>query len=151
VIGHSYGSTLVSIALAKQPLAVDSVVLVGSAGIPNGLTAADLHVPAEQVFVSQADTDWLATFGQKTSGRANPEDAAWGAATFGVDGTTLPDGTVLEPAKGHNAVGGSEIDDQRKYFGPRTESLRNIQRIVRGQSVTEGTRNDPHPRLVYDR
>lgn len=151
VIGHSYGSTLVSIALAKRPLTVDSVVLVGSAGIPNGLTAADLHVPAEHVFVSQADTDWLATVGQKTGGRANPEDAAWGAATFGVDGTTLPDGTVLEPVKGHNAVGGSEIDDQRKYFGPRTESLRNIQRIVRGQSVTEGTRNDPYPRLVYDR
>jgi pimeloyl-ACP methyl ester carboxylesterase len=151
VIGHSYGSTLVTLALATQPHDVDSVVIVGSAGIPDGLTAFDLHVPAEQVFVSQADKDWLATFGQKTSGRANPENATWGAKLFGVDGAILPDGTVLEPAESHNAVGGSEAEDRRKYFGDRTESLRNIHRIMRGESVTEGSRNDPHLGLVYDR
>ena len=151
VIGHSYGSTLVSLALAQEPLGVDSAVMVGSAGIPDDLTAPDLHVLTEQLFVSQADKDWLATFGQKTSGRANPEDPSWGGTLFGVDGTVLPDGTVLEPVEGHNAVGGSATDDQRKYFGAGTESLRNIQRILRDESVTEGMRNDPHLRLVHDR
>jgi hypothetical protein len=144
VIGHSYGSTLVALALATRPLAVDSVVLVGSAGIPDHLAASDLNVPGEQVFVSQAQTDVLARFGQKVSGRVDPESEAWGARVFGVDGATLTDGTRLEPVVGHNAVGGSETDDRRKYFGADTESLHNIRRILRGETVTDGRRTDLH-------
>ncbi|WP_445996293.1 alpha/beta fold hydrolase [Okibacterium fritillariae] len=149
VIGHSYGSTLVALALATRPLAVDSVVLVGSAGIPDHLALSDLNVPAEQVFVSQAQTDVLARFGQKVGGRVDPESEAWGARVFGVDGATLTDGTRLEPVVGHNAVGGSETDDRRKYFGADTESLHNIRRILRGENVTDGRRTDLHVHGEY--
>lgn len=139
VIAHSYGSTVATMALAQQPLGVDSVIIVGSAGIADGIVAADLHVPSASIFVAQAEKDGLATVG-RLSGRANPEQEEWGARAFGVDGVALADGTVLDAVQQHNAVGSSEDDDRGKYFGDGTESLHNIRRILMGESITRGAR-----------
>lgn len=139
VIAHSYGSTVATMALAQQPLGVDSVIIVGSAGIADGIVAADLHVPSASIFVAQAETDGLATVG-RLSGRANPEQEEWGARAFGVDGVAVADGTVLDAVQQHNAVGSSEDDDRGKYFGDGTESLHNIRRILMGESITRGAR-----------
>lgn len=139
VIAHSYGSTVATVALAQQPLGVDSVIIVGSAGIADGFVAADLHVPSASIFVAQAEKDGLATVG-RLSGRANPEQEDWGARAFGVDGVALGDGTVLDAVQQHNAVGTSEDDDRGKYFGDGTESLHNIRRILKSDSITRGAR-----------
>ncbi len=139
VIAHSYGSTVATMALAQQPLGVDSVIIVGSAGIADGIVAADLHVPSASIFVAQAEKDGLATVG-RLSGRANPEQEEWGARAFGVDGVAVADGTVLDAVQQHNAVGSSEDDDRGKYFGDGTESLHNIRRILMGESITRGAR-----------
>lgn len=139
VIAHSYGSTVATMALAQQPLGVDSVIIVGSAGIADGIVAADLHVPSASIFVAQAEKDGLATVG-RLSGRANPEQEEWGARAFGVDGVALADGTALDAVQQHNAVGSSENDDRGKYFGDGTESLHNIKSILMGESITRGAR-----------
>jgi hypothetical protein len=140
LVAHSYGTTTISITLADKDHHVDTVTFLGSAGIPNDISINDLHVDPEKVFVTDAERDRLADFGRFVSGRQDPERTGWGATLFGSDGTVLPDGTELEPADMHNAVGGNEKDDDRKYLGEDSESLYNVQNIITGheERITEG-------------
>ena len=140
LVAHSYGTTTISIALADKEHHVDTVTFLGSAGIPNDISVNDLHVDAEKVFVTDAEEDHLSDFGRFISGRQDPEKTGWGATLFGSDGSTLPNGNWVDAAEEHNAVGGNEKDDARKYLGEGSESLYNVRRIITGKYdlVTEG-------------
>ncbi|MFF1573672.1 alpha/beta hydrolase [Leifsonia sp. NPDC058292] len=139
VIGHSYGTVVVSLALRDADRHVDAVVFVASAGIPRSITVSSMHVDPSRVYATRAPADWVAPVGQWVSRRKDPTDRAWGARIFGSDGEALPDGRKLDAVDGHDAIGGSEDDDKYKYFGPNTESIANILGIMAGdyQRVTQ--------------
>lgn len=149
VVAHSYGTTVATSALEWGDYGVDSVTLVASAGALSGISASTLHVDPRHVFVTQAATDQLATFGRRISGRSNPNDRQWGGRRFGSDGTTLPDGTQLDRVDGHNPIGPDAEHDAYRYFGGHTESLRNILAIIDGRYAelthSEHPPQDPHP------
>ncbi|MFF2050224.1 alpha/beta fold hydrolase [Leifsonia sp. NPDC058194] len=129
VVGHSYGTTTATYGLAQQDLRVDNVILVASAGIDPAITSGDLH--AHGVYVTEAMRDDVADLGRLT-GRRDPSESAFGAFVFGSDGATLADGTILEPVKGHDAIGKRESADLNTYFGRPTETMENIERIIHG-------------------
>jgi hypothetical protein len=133
VLGHSYGATTAAIALANTEHAVDSFVMIGSAGIPSSIGLDDLQVPRERVFASEATADDIAASGQFWSGRANPASVEWGAQLFGSNGTTLADGTILAAVRAHDAVGADDEADADKYLGDGTQSLYGIRKIVTGR------------------
>jgi len=133
VVGHSYGTVVVAIALSAADRRVDSVSLVASAGIPSDINASSLHVDSTHVFATQAIADGIAPLGQFGSGRHDPTAPSWGARVFGSDGEVLPDGSELDAVDGHNAIGGTEQDDKYKYFGRDTESLVNIIHVIDGE------------------
>lgn len=133
VVGHSYGTAVVTLALSASDRNVDSVSLVASAGIPDGIDARSLHVDPAHVYVTLAPSDSTARLGQAISERQDPTAASWGAVVFGSDGEILLDGTKLDAVQGHNAIGGNENDDRYRYFGPSSESLVNIRAIIRGE------------------
>lgn len=131
VIGHSYGTTTATYGLAERDLRVDNVILVASAGIDPAITSADLHANGG-VFATEAMRDDIADLGRLT-GRRDPREGGFGSYVFGSDGATLPDGTLLEPVRGHDAIGKREGADINTYFGEKTEAMENIQRIITGR------------------
>jgi hypothetical protein len=133
VLAHSYGSTTAAIALAEAEHAVNSFVMIGSAGVPSHIHLDDLNVPSDRVFASEATADELAAKGQFWSGRTNPASAEWGARLFSSNGTTLADGTILAAVRAHDAVGADDEADHEKYLGDGTQSLYGIRKIVTGQ------------------
>lgn len=147
VIGHSYGTPVVTNALASTDLHVNNVILVASAGIEPGISASDLHVE-QGVYATQGVRDNLADVGRDFSGRTDPRDTGFGATTFSSDGITLSNGTVLAGVTGHNAVGGTEAGDQGHYLGRGTESLWNIQQIIEGGHVIPPLTLAPGPSLA---
>lgn len=95
VIAHSYGTTMISIALGITDYPVSSAVLVASAGIPDGIEVTDLNVAPgpdgqPEVYVTLADEDHLATKGSFFGSRTNPADDGdpWGSK-FSADGITV--------------------------------------------------------------
>ena len=112
VFGHSYGSTVSLVALARGSVEVDAFVMVGSPG-SGSQSADDLAVADGNVFVGEADWDPAvnsAFFG------SDPGAAAYGAHTLGVDGARdRVTGRWLNGSLGHNA-----------YFTPGSESLHNM-------------------------
>ena len=112
VFGHSYGSTVSLVALARGSVEVDAFVMVGSPG--SAIQSVDeLAVADGNVFVGEADWDPAvnsAFFG------SDPGAAAYGARTLGVDGARdRITGNWLNGSLGHNA-----------YFTPGSESLHNM-------------------------
>ncbi|WP_310889732.1 alpha/beta hydrolase [Clavibacter capsici] len=75
VIAHSYGSTMAADALAARDLGVDAFVMLGSAGIEDGIDdARDLH--ARHVYAGEAaDDDEAAWGGSPGRIRARPASA----------------------------------------------------------------------------
>jgi hypothetical protein len=121
LVGHSYGSTVVGAAVQAGPQRADDLVLLGSPGV-----LADrvdrLGLSGHRVYVGEAALDPVADVG--VFGR-DPGDRAFGATRIRVDaapGAPWPDRVI---AHSH-------------YFDPRSESLRNIARVVvgRGSDVT---------------
>ena len=121
LVGHSYGSTVVGAAVQAGPQRADDLVLLGSPGV-----LADrvdrLGLSGHRVYVGEAALDPVADVG--VFGR-DPGDRAFGATRIRVNaapGAPWPDRVI---AHSH-------------YFDPRSESLRNIARVVvgRGSDVT---------------
>ena len=112
VFAHSYGSTVSLAALASGAVRADALVLVGSPGSPVQ-SVSDLDVPAENVYVGEADWDPAvdsAFFG------ADPGDSSFGAKKLGVSGADdRLTGDRLAGSFGHN-----------DYFTPGSESLHNM-------------------------
>jgi len=113
VVGHSYGTTAAGYAL-RNDLDAEDVVFVGSPGV-DADTAGEL-AEGYTAWAAQTDDDWIdrvpniRILGAAGHGR-DPTDPAFGAQVFDT-------GT----ARGHS-----------EYFLWRTESLRNIARIVTGR------------------
>lgn len=130
VMAHSYGSTAALMALDDGGVTVDALAVLGSPGSP-AESVADLNVRDGNVFVGEAEWDPIpqsAFFG------ADPGSRDFGAhrlsVSGGIDAITQ---RSLAPSIGHNA-----------YFGPGTESLRNLALIGinRTHFVTDGSEAD---------
>lgn len=162
VLAHSYGTTMAADALTHTKHPVDSFTMLGSAGIDTQVvkSLSDLHVKqasgSAAIFTTAAELDYLAPFGSTVGGRAEPNpEAAFspaaaaanavlvmppkvmgGAQSFSSEGAVLPGGDVLEPTKGHSALGGTPGENDPNlmngiapvghgYLDPGTEALRN--------------------------
>lgn len=111
VIAHSYGTVVTGKAAQEPgPLGADAVVLVGSPGVE--VWAGEFEVPAEEVYVGEADWDLIA-------------DAAW----HGVDPseTWLYGGTCIEA--GNQRLFGN---GHTAYYEPTSAALWNMAYIVQG-------------------
>lgn len=130
VIGHSYGTTTSTFALADPHAPrVDTFVSVGSAGLPPSIdTAARLN--AVEVYAGQAPNvvpilqasegdQWAWTGRMSPAHPVDPTSPGFGAQVFGVDGS---DGN--HPVTDH----GTHVSEGEGwgYFDPGTQSLRNI-------------------------
>lgn len=130
VLAHSYGSTAVLMALTKYTFSIDALAVVGSPG-SEAQSVSDLHVRGGNVFVGEAAWDPVPNsswFG------SDPGSASYGAKAMEVKGTIDPISQVeLKGSVGHN-----------DYFGPGTESMRNMALIGinEGQLVTNGSKHD---------
>jgi hypothetical protein len=83
VIAHSYGSTMAADALAARDLGVDSFVMLGSAGVEDGIAdARQLH--ARHVYAGEAADDDEAEWGRLS--RQDPRAPGFGATVISVDG-----------------------------------------------------------------
>nr|WP_228494941.1 alpha/beta hydrolase [Clavibacter sp. VKM Ac-2873] len=83
VIAHSYGSTMAADALAARDLGVDSFVMLGSAGVEDGIDdARALH--ARHVYAGEAADDDEAVWGRLS--RQDPRAPGFGATVISVDG-----------------------------------------------------------------
>jgi hypothetical protein len=98
VIAHSYGSTMVADALAARDLGVRSFVMLGSAGVEDGIHGVrDLH--ARHVFAGEAADDGEAVWGRLS--RQDPRAPGFGATVISVDGDPA---RGLLPVTGHAPV-----------------------------------------------
>ncbi|MDQ1215477.1 pimeloyl-ACP methyl ester carboxylesterase [Microbacterium arborescens] len=134
VVAHSYGSTTAAAALSRPGVHVDSLAIVGSAGLPATIdSASDLH--ADQVFAGQAQDvmsidpaggDQWAWVGRLTEEHpVNPIDPSFGAKGFSVAGTN-----GMNPVTDH-AVSAPEGNG---YLDQDTESLLNVAYATTGQN-----------------
>lgn len=112
VIAHSYGTVVAGKAAQEPgPIGADAVVLVGSPGVE--VRADGFEVPAEEVYVGEADWDLIVA------------DSAW----HGVDPsqTWLYGGTCIEA--GNSRVFGN---GHTGYYEPTSSALWNMAYIVQG-------------------
>lgn len=112
VFGHSYGTTVALVALARGSTEVDAFVMVGSPGSVVQ-SVDDLRVANDNVYVGEAAWDPAvnsAFFG------SDPGARSYGAHALGVSGARdRTTGLWLDGSIGHNA-----------YFAPGSESLHNM-------------------------
>ncbi|MFZ6993473.1 alpha/beta hydrolase [Curtobacterium sp. RRHDQ66] len=127
VIGHSYGTTTASLALAHAAdLHVQSFVNLGSAGIPTSIhDAGDLH--AEHVYAGTGDES-VAGLGRFGSGRTDPSSPSFGAEPLGTGSKTLgPSGAVagsdVHGVTVHDPIKHKDTDDPYGYLDRKTSSL----------------------------
>ncbi|WP_317230870.1 alpha/beta hydrolase [Clavibacter sp. MX14-G9D] len=98
VIAHSYGSTMAADALAARDLDVHAFVMLGSAGVEDGIEdARDLH--ARHVYAGEAADDDEASWGRLS--RQDPRAPGFGATVIAVDGDPAHG---LLPVTGHAPV-----------------------------------------------
>ena len=133
VIAHSYGTTMSSIALGMTDYPVSSVVLVASAGLPEGIGVTDLHVDPgpdgqPEVYVTLAEADNVAWMGWTAGQRTNPADTddLWGGRIFSSEAATV-DGTEYKAVSDH---------DFRLYMGNDALSMK-IMALITGGSREE--------------
>ena len=118
IIGHSYGSVVSLVALARGSLSVDTFTLVGSPGSASQ-SASELNVRNGTVFVGEADWDPAVNSGFFGS---DPGASSYGAHRLGVSGNRdALTGKWLNASLGHN-----------DYFTPGSESLHNMALIGTG-------------------
>ncbi len=135
IVAHSYGTTTTAVALTTPGVAVDNVIMLGSAGLPDSISdASTLH--ADHVYAGQArdvlpgledgQGDQLAWVGRVGSidHHTNPVTPDFGAETFGTD----TGGIAGKPVTDH----GVHVEDPGGdgYLDPRTESLQNVVRVI---------------------
>jgi pimeloyl-ACP methyl ester carboxylesterase len=120
VVGHSYGSTATGLALQRENLKVDQVVLIGSPGVGgDAKTATDLKLKPSQVFVGSASQDEVTT----------------GTDRLGADPSHQDFGPVVRfKAESVDRDRNSFLDDHSLYYdeGNHSESLYNLASIVTG-------------------
>ena len=137
VMAHSYGTTTAAFAISQPDIAVDNLILVGSAGLPDHIRNAE-ELNADMVYAGHArdvypfiDSDggdqWAWMGRDFSSGHGvNPMDDDFEAMTFGTDSEAEG---VGDPVATHSA----RDDDATGYYERHSESLRNIGYILRGE------------------
>lgn len=134
VVGHSYGTTVVTNAVSDVAHNVQSVVLLASAGVEGSIHSVDdLHVDGggNHVYASEASRDNVAGAGRIGSGRSDPRDSAFGAREFSSEGDPAHD---LRATDGHDTIGygtdngpwySQHASKGHGYLNPDTEALHN--------------------------
>ncbi|MCS4276686.1 uncharacterized protein YukE/pimeloyl-ACP methyl ester carboxylesterase [Mycetocola sp. BIGb0189] len=155
LVGHSYGTTTATFAMAKGNVGLDSFTMLSSAGIDKSISIKDLHIDPKHVYVTEPKGDDVADMG-RFSGRLNPEAESWGATAFGSDGTKIGKDSLLR-VDGHDATGkateiGSEenggVADEdtfkNTHLGKNSESMWNLRLIINSDTpdLTKGDRDD---------
>jgi hypothetical protein len=148
VVGHSYGTTVVSNAVSDLTHAVQSVVFVASAGVEGGF-ASGMELKVEggmgHIYASQSSQDVVADRGRFGSGRVDPRDHRYGAQVYSSDGDIA---AGLETTDGHETLGyGSDTGNPviphatkgHGYFSEGTEALHNAAAAALGE---DGLIND---------
>lgn len=136
VVAHSYGTTTASIALTEAGVHVDTFTTLASAGIPDDIPSASaihaVHVYSGQArdvtpYVERDQGDQWAHIGRDHSEdhHQDPTDPAFGATTFGADGSG-----VLKGVTDH----GVETKTRSGYLDRGTESLLNVAYATTGQA-----------------
>lgn len=151
VVAHSYGTLVATEALTKTH--ADSLLLEGSAGIPTSFatSAADLNVPAGQVFATQATHDGLAIVGQNTylnglDPRIDPTSAQFGAH----DLSSEADGALRGVTQHGPLVNGESHPDSYSYWDNDTQSLLNAARVTTGSGASLPVGGTPQERIAAD-
>ncbi|MBC9937219.1 MULTISPECIES: alpha/beta hydrolase [unclassified Leucobacter] len=158
VLAHSYGTTVAANALLLTRIPVQSVTLVGSAGLDRRrvVSLSALNVDRDvagrsRIYTTMATADSTAPFGSQLSYRMQPNpEAARSTAQF-VEGAQVfsSDGAGdLVPVTGHGVTRG----DGGGYLDKRTQSLDSVAKLTVGElanisgGLRPGTRGAPSPR-----
>lgn len=125
VIAHSYGSTLVAIAVQLTEHRIDDFVAYGSPGFPTGTEVADLNV--DEVHATEASADSTAIWGRLSAGpsRTDPREVS-GVHVFSSEagvGTRAVTTHDMTPDQSDGAVG---------YLSPDSTTMASIARIAVG-------------------
>ena len=117
VVGHSYGSVVTGRAIRDEGLQLTDAVFVGSPGVAWDVNhRSDLGGGVGDVWVAEAPKDPVPDL--PIVHGPNPADDEWGGRRFETNATGMP------PVEGHS-----------EYFVVRSESLRNIARIMVGEDA----------------
>ncbi|MFC0678572.1 alpha/beta hydrolase [Lysobacter korlensis] len=130
ILAHSYGSTAALMALEENDFTVDALAVIGSPGSA-AQSVDELNVRNGNVFVGEAAWDPIPNSSYFGS---DPGAESYGAKRMDVGGgLDVIREEVLAASIGHN-----------EYFGPGTESLRNLALLAidQGDLVTDGTERD---------
>ncbi|OBG29258.1 alpha/beta hydrolase [Mycobacterium sp. 852002-51057_SCH5723018] len=127
VVGHSYGSTVVSDAVAGYGMRANDVVLVGSPGTDLAHSAADFHLsPGGHLYVGAASGDVVTwTPGQVTG------PGLFGPSFGGLGDDPSVDGYGSTRFKAE-VSGQNPVLDHLRYFDEGSESLFSIGDVVSG-------------------
>ena len=128
VVGHSYGSTVVSDAAAGYGMHTNDVVLVGSPGTDLAHSAADFHLaPGGHLYVGAASGDPV-TWSPNVHG-----PGVVGPKLAGLGDDPAVDGFGSTRFRADNpAYTGNPIYDHSHYFDKGSESLFSISDVVSG-------------------
>ncbi|SEJ51460.1 Alpha/beta hydrolase [Arthrobacter sp. yr096] len=121
VLAHSYGTTVTSNALVAVALNIASFTMLGSAGIEKKIrNTGDLHVPAGQVYATEAVGDGLADLGRFQ--RQDPRLESFGAKVFTSEEAMI-DGTQYQGTTEHNTLVHKDARDGYGYLDQDTTAL----------------------------
>lgn len=162
VLAHSYGTTMVTIALTLTVHPVDSLVMLGSAGLDteavktlDALNVKEVSPGQRAIYTTHASGDHIAPAGAGLAGRGQPNPDATalrdlqnyspvygGALSFSSDGNPAQG---LLATNGHSMIGegdeagwqGTSASEGHGYMDPRTQSLSTIAKIT-SELVDEG-------------
>lgn len=155
VLAHSYGTTVATIALTQVKHAVDSLTMLGSAGLDTekvpdyGVLNVKETAPGQKaIYTTHASADQLAPFGAGASGRGQPNPEAVapfgvhrfspvyeGGLSFSSDGDPAQN---LKRTDGHSTIGSGEkpgmvgmsASEGHGYLDPETQSLASVAQIT---------------------
>jgi hypothetical protein len=137
VLGHSYGSTTVSDALAASGARANDVILLGSPGTDLAHSAKDFHVEGGNVFVGSASSDPVSWLGE-AGGVPNELNEALGYpfgryAGLGTDPAGDGFGAIRFKAE---VPGGDGLSSQNHshYYDLGGEPLRAMVHVVTGHA-----------------
>lgn len=158
VVAHSYGTTVATIALTSVKHPVDTLVMLGSAGLDTErvssldvLRVKETSPGQKAIYTTNARGDHLAPAGAALAGRAlpNPDATALGGIQNGVPvyGGALSfssEGDLsrgLEPTDGHSTIGegarsgpqGISASEGHGYMDIQTQALHTTAKITAGR------------------
>jgi hypothetical protein len=158
VLAHSYGTTVATIALTEVKHAVDSLTMLGSAGLDTEkvpdygvLHVKELAPGQKAIYTTHASADQLAPFGAGAAGRGQPNPdavAPFGAHRFspvyegGLSFSSEGDPAQnLKRTDGHSTIGSGEkpgmvgmsASEGHGYLDPETQSLTSVAQITTGR------------------